>query len=54
MRKVKKSSLRLRTQSSQFPAINTTRFKDSFVNRLIFKYNLKMYCILFLLLSCNS
>ena len=36
----KESSLRLRNRSSIRPKINTERFKKSFFNRLIFKYNL--------------
>ena len=38
--RTKESSNRLRFKSSQFPRINTNRFKDSFVNRLVFKYKL--------------
>jgi hypothetical protein len=37
---IKESSLRLRNKSSQLPSINTERFKNSFLNRLIFKYKL--------------
>ena len=36
----KESSSRLRNRSSIRPKINTERFKKSFFNRLIFKYNL--------------
>ena len=27
---------------SQYPKVNTDRFKNSYINRLIFKYNLAM------------
>lgn len=37
---VKESSKRLRSQASQLPRINTECFKNSFFNRLRFKYNL--------------
>ena len=37
---VKDSSRRLRNKSSLWPKCNTERFKNSFFNRLIFKYNL--------------
>ena len=40
MPKVKETSRRLRSQSCLFPKVNTERFKQSFVNRLIFRYNL--------------
>ena len=36
----KESSTRLRNRSNIRPKIDTERFKDSFLNRLIFKYNL--------------
>ena len=38
--KVKDSSLRFRQRTSQLPKINTERFKNSFVNRLYFRYKL--------------
>ena len=37
---VKDSSLRLWQRTSQLPKINTERFKNSFVNRLYFRYKL--------------
>ena len=39
MSTVKDSSRELRKTQSQWPKVNTERFKQSFVNRLIFKYN---------------
>ena len=36
--KTKESSVRLRVPSSQLPRVNTQRFKNSFINRLFFKY----------------
>ena len=39
---VKDSSKNLRRQSSLWPRVNTERFKNSFFNRLIFKYNLAL------------
>ena len=39
----KDSSARLRNRFSIRPNINTECFKDSFFNRLIFKYNLANY-----------
>ena len=36
--KTKKRSARLRVPSSQLPRVNTQRFKNSFFNRLFFKY----------------
>ena len=32
----------LRNKCSNFPKINTERFKNSYINRLIFKYNLAL------------
>ena len=32
----------LRNKSSNFPKINTERFKNSHINRLIFQYNLAL------------
>ena len=32
----------LRNQTSQYPKVNTDRFKNSYVNHLIFGYNLAM------------
>ena len=40
--KKKVSTYNLRNQTSQYPKVNTDRFKNSYVNRLIFKYNLAM------------
>ena len=40
--KKKVSTCNLRNQTSQYPKVNTDRFKNSYVNRLIFKYNLAM------------
>ena len=37
---VKESSKRLRRQEALWPRVKTERFKNSFVNRCIFKYNL--------------
>ena len=42
--KVKDSSLRLQQRTSQLPKINTERFKNSFVNRLYFRYKLIVLC----------
>jgi hypothetical protein len=39
---VKDSSRRLRNKSSLWPKCSTERFKNSFFNRLIFKYNLNV------------
>ena len=36
--KTKESSVRLRVSSSQLPRVNTQRLKNSFFNRLFFKY----------------
>ena len=36
--KTKESSARLRVPSSRLPRVNTQRFKNSFFNRLFFKY----------------
>ena len=36
----KTTKYNLRKKSSLFPNINTNRFKNSFINRLIFKYDL--------------
>ena len=36
--KTKESSARLRVPCSQLPRVNTQRFKNSFINRLYFKY----------------
>jgi hypothetical protein len=36
----KSTSYSLRTEFSQYPRVNTERFKLSFANRLIFNYNL--------------
>ena len=36
----KTTNYRLRKQNRIYPKINTNRFKNTFVNRLIFKYNL--------------
>ena len=46
---VKDSSQRLRRNISQLPLVNTERFKNCFVNRLCFNYNL---AILFYF-NCN-
>ena len=40
--KRKGSTYNLRNQTDQYPKVNTERFKNSYVNRLIFKYNLAM------------
>ena len=40
--KKKESTYNLRNQTSQYPKVNTDRFKNSYINRLIFKYNLAM------------
>ena len=40
--KKKVSTYNLRNQTSQYPKVNTDRFKNSYVNCLIFKYNLAM------------
>ena len=38
----KVSTYDLRNRTSQYPKVNTDRFKNSYINRLIFKYNLAM------------
>ena len=38
--KVKESSKKLRSQTSQLPRINTERFKNCYFNRIRFQYNL--------------
>ena len=40
--KKKVSTYNLSNQTSQYPKANTDRIKNSYVNRLIFKYNLAM------------
>ena len=40
--KKKASTYNLRNRTSQYPKVNTDRFKNSYINRLIFKYNLAM------------
>ena len=40
--KKKVSTYNLRNQTSQFPKVNTDRFKNSYVNCLTFKHNLAM------------
>ena len=42
MPRVKPSSYNLRKETSFKPKINTMRFKNSFINRLVFKYELAM------------
>lgn len=42
MPKTKPYSIKLRRQEPQWPRITTERFKNSFVNRCIFKYNLSI------------
>ena len=41
--KKKVSTYNLRNRTSQYPKVNTDRFKNSYINRLIFKYNLAMW-----------
>ena len=41
--KKKESTYNLRNQTSQYPKVNTDRFKKTYINRLIFKYNLAMW-----------
>ena len=36
----KVSTYKLRNRTSQYPKVNTDRFKNSYINRLIFKHNL--------------
>jgi len=36
----KDTPVNLRKRTSIYPLVNTERFKNSFINRLIFKYNL--------------
>jgi hypothetical protein len=44
----------LRTEFSQYPRVNTERFKLSFANRLIFNYNLFIFKLyVFLIFTCN-
>ena len=40
--KKKVSTYNLRNRTSQYPKVNTDRFKNSYIYRLIFKYNLAM------------
>ena len=40
--KTKPYTLKLRKQEAQWPKISTERFKHSFINRCIFKYNLSV------------
>ena len=40
--KKKVSTYNLRNQTSQYPKVNTDGFKNSYVNRLIYKHNLAM------------
>ena len=47
--KKKVSTYNLRNRTSQYPKVNTDRFKNSYINRLIFKYNLAMWAYFFLL-----
>ena len=42
MPRVKPSSYNLRKETCFKPKINTMRFKNSFINRLVFKYELAM------------
>ena len=44
--KKKVSTYNLRNRS-QYPKVNTDRFKNSYINRLIFKYNLAMWAYFF-------
>ena len=41
--RVKNASMRLRKKESLWPKVCTDRFKDSFFNRIIFRYNLAVY-----------
>ena len=41
--KKKKTKYQLRNKSAHRPDIKTERFKNVFVNRLIFKYNLRSF-----------
>ena len=45
--KHKETKYNLRVKSSHCPKINTPRFRNAFVNRLIFKYNLKLFYVHF-------
>ena len=49
-KRIKNLNYNLRRKSFQRPKINTERYKNTFVNRLIFKYNLLWY---FMLDMCN-
>ena len=40
--KKKVSTYNLRNRTSKYPKVNTDRFKNSYINRVIFKYNLAM------------
>ena len=42
MPRVKPSGYNLREETCFKPKINTMRFKNSFINRLVFKYELAM------------
>ena len=45
--KKKVSTYNLRNRTSQYPKVNTDTFKNSYINRLIFKYNLAMWAFFF-------
>ena len=47
--KKKVSTYNLRNRTSQYPKVNTDRFKNSYINRLIFNYDLAMWVYFFLL-----
>ena len=45
--KKKVSTYNLRNRTSQYPKVNTDRFKNSYINRLIFNYDLAMWAYFF-------
>ena len=49
--KKKVSTYNLRNRTSQYPKVNTDRFKNSYINRLIFKYNLAMWAYFFFIVN---
>ena len=51
LRKEKVSTYNLRNRTSQYPKVNTDRFKNSYINRLIFKYNLAMWAFFFFIVN---
>ena len=46
--KQKQTKYRLRNSSAIRPKVTTDRFKNAFINRLIFKYNVQIQCLIHL------